>query len=80
MCIFLQEAVAVRLVGFHFINIVPFMDKILALMNPFMKKELLSILHLHNTLEDFYKFVPKEILPKDYHGPEMEMDNLRGLY
>lgn len=54
------------------------MDKILALMNPFMKKELLSILHLHNTLDDFYKFVPKEILPKDHNGPEMEMINYRG--
>ncbi|TMW50066.1 hypothetical protein DOY81_004876 [Sarcophaga bullata] len=77
---YLQEAVAVRLVGFHFINIVPFMDKILALMNPFMKKELLSILHLHNTLDEFYKFVPKQILPIDYHGPEMEMDSLREIF
>lgn len=54
------------------------MDKILALMNPFMKKELLNILHLHNNLEDFYKFVPKDILPKDYNGPEKEMIDLRG--
>ncbi|XP_065354584.1 clavesin-1 [Calliphora vicina] len=77
---YLQDAAPVRLVGFHFINIVPFMDKILALMNPFMKKELLSILHLHNTLDDFYKFVPKEILPQDYNGPEMEMINMREVF
>ncbi|XP_037812411.1 clavesin-2 [Lucilia sericata] len=77
---YLQDAAPVRLVGFHFINIVPFMDKILALMNPFMKKELLSILHLHNTLEDFYKFVPKEILPQDYNGPEPDMLNMKEVY
>lgn len=48
-------------------------------MNPFMKKELVNMLYMHNTLEDFYKFVPKENLPKDYNGPEVEMDTLRGL-
>ncbi|KAM7363670.1 alpha-tocopherol transfer protein-like [Cochliomyia hominivorax] len=77
---YLQEAAPMRLVGFHFINIVPFMDKILALMNPFMKKELLNILHLHNSLEDFYKFVPKEMLPKNYNGPEMEMIHLKEVF
>ncbi|KAH8306198.1 hypothetical protein KR018_003769 [Drosophila ironensis] len=65
-----QEAAAIRLIGFHFINIVPFMDKILALMTPFMKKELTSVLHVHSDLNDFYKFVPKHMLPKDYGGDE----------
>lgn len=74
----LQEAAAIRLIGFHFINIVPFMDKILALMTPFMKKELTSILYIHNNLEDFYKFVPQSILPKDYGGDELECVEFRG--
>ncbi|XP_036233872.2 alpha-tocopherol transfer protein-like [Bactrocera oleae] len=74
---YLQEAAAIRLIGFHFINIVPFMDKILALMTPFMKKELTSILYIHNNLEDFYKFVPQSILPKDYGGDELECVEFR---
>ncbi|XP_011179298.2 alpha-tocopherol transfer protein-like [Zeugodacus cucurbitae] len=74
---YLQEAAAIRLIGFHFINIVPFMDKILALMTPFMKKELTSILYVHNNLEDFFKFVPQSILPKDYGGTELECVEFR---
>lgn len=73
-----QDAAAIRLVGFHFINIVPFMDKIMALMNPFMKKELTSILYLHNDINEFYKFVPQDMLPQDYGGPLEEINLCKG--
>lgn len=33
----------VRIKGFHFINIVPFMDKLMSIIRPFMKKELLDV-------------------------------------
>ncbi|XP_033245245.1 alpha-tocopherol transfer protein-like [Drosophila miranda] len=77
---YLQEAAAIRLIGFHFVNIVPFMDKIMALMNPFMKKELTSVLHMHNDINDFYKFVPREMLPKDYGGPGEETSLAKEIY
>lgn len=45
------------------------MDKILALMKPFMKKELMDILHFHSTMDTFVdKFVPKSALPIEYGG------------
>ncbi|XP_051863310.1 alpha-tocopherol transfer protein-like [Drosophila nasuta] len=77
---YLQEAAALRLIGFHFINIVPFMDKIMALMTPFMKKELTSILYMHSDLNEFFKFVPQKMLPKDYGGPLEEMCVAKELY
>ncbi|XP_017469113.1 PREDICTED: alpha-tocopherol transfer protein-like [Rhagoletis zephyria] len=77
---YLQEAAAIRLIGFHFINIVPFMDKILGLMTPFMKKELTSILYVHSNLEDFFKHVPQSILPKDYGGQEPECIEMRETF
>lgn len=38
-------------------------------MKPFMKKELMDILHFHPTMDTFIdKCVPKSILPEEYGG------------
>uniref|UniRef100_A0A1A9X1J2 CRAL-TRIO domain-containing protein n=1 Tax=Glossina brevipalpis TaxID=37001 RepID=A0A1A9X1J2_9MUSC len=77
---YLQEALPTRLFSLHFINIVPYMDKILALMYPFMKKDLLDILYIHSKLDEFYKFVPQNILPKELGGEELESVQLREIF
>ncbi|XP_028140297.1 alpha-tocopherol transfer protein-like [Diabrotica virgifera virgifera] len=66
---YLQEGMPIRLKTLHFINIVSFMDKILALMKPFMKKELIDSLHLHIDAESAFKHIPKEMFPQEYGGP-----------
>ncbi|KAF2886974.1 hypothetical protein ILUMI_19200, partial [Ignelater luminosus] len=59
----------VRLKGLHFINVVSFMDKLLALMKPFMKQELMDILYLHTeSVDSLFKFVPKECMPNEFGG------------
>ncbi|GLV38428.1 uncharacterized protein CBL_13021 [Carabus blaptoides fortunei] len=74
---YLQEAMPVRLKGLHFIHVVPFMDKILAIMKPFMKKELMDVLHLHTEgMDSFYKFVPKKCLPKDMQGEAPSIEDM----
>lgn len=68
---YLQEGLPVRLKGFYFINAVPFMDKVMMLIKPFMKKELLQMLYIYPENDDmsgFYKFVPKDCLPADLGG------------
>ncbi|GLG95800.1 Uncharacterized protein GBIM_02694 [Gryllus bimaculatus] len=66
---YLQDALPFRLKGLHFINVVPLLDKIMAIIRPFLKKEILDVLHIHaEGMESFYKFVPKENLTEDYGG------------
>ncbi|XP_023248396.1 alpha-tocopherol transfer protein-like [Copidosoma floridanum] len=66
---YLQEANPVRLKAIHVINCVWFIDKVLALIRPFMKKELMDILHLHSgDVSLVYQHIPPECLPKDFGG------------
>ncbi|CAH2094179.1 unnamed protein product [Euphydryas editha] len=66
---YLQEAMLVRLKGLHFMNAPSYVDKLLMVIKPFMKKELMNTLCIHQvgskTLE---KVIPIEALPKDAGG------------
>ncbi|XP_029165568.1 alpha-tocopherol transfer protein-like isoform X2 [Nylanderia fulva] len=76
---YLQEAMPVRLKAIHVVNAVWFMDKILALIKPFMKKELYEMLHVHTgDFSEIYSDIsPPECLPKDYDG---ELDSIANLH
>ncbi|XP_015124598.1 alpha-tocopherol transfer protein [Diachasma alloeum] len=81
---FLQDALPVRLKGLHFIHSSPVMEVILSMMKPFMKKELLEILHVHTTNDTVEKFFPVDLLPNESGGKagsvmELHMDNIKKL-
>lgn len=69
---YLQEGVPGKLRAIHVFNVVYFFDKILSLIKPFMKADILRNLHLHPSslnMEKFYEqHVPKSCLPSDYGG------------
>ncbi|XP_045770429.1 clavesin-1-like [Maniola jurtina] len=66
---FLQECMLVRLKEVHFINAPSFMDKLMMLLKPFMKKSLLDMIHIHETgSQELYKYIPKKAFPKDLGG------------
>lgn len=78
---YLQEAMPIRLKGLHFINVVPFMDKIMAMIKPFMKKELMEMLHLHTeSIDSLYKFIPQNMLPCNYPSGKNQTFKLEDLH
>ncbi|XP_012250875.1 alpha-tocopherol transfer protein-like [Athalia rosae] len=74
---YLQEALPVRVKGLHFMNTVPFMDVILNMIKPFMKKELMDVLVLHSNKDSLNQKIPLEILPNEAGG---EAGTLKDLW
>lgn len=55
------------------------MDKLLAMMRPFMKKELMDMIHVHPTMDTFLdKCVPKKIMPNEYGGTAGAVNDIIG--
>ncbi|KAG5320565.1 CLVS2 protein, partial [Acromyrmex heyeri] len=66
---YVQEGMPLRLKGIYVVNAIWFMDKIIALMRPFMKQELFEMIHIYSgDISDLYSNIPPEYLPKDYGG------------
>ncbi|XP_075984157.1 alpha-tocopherol transfer protein-like [Anticarsia gemmatalis] len=75
---FLQEAMLVKIKGLHFLNAPSFMDRLLMMIKPFMKKELLDVLKIHQigskTLDPY---LPMEALPKGAGGEFKTIEECR---
>ncbi|XP_046964072.1 clavesin-1-like [Vanessa cardui] len=75
---FLQECMLVKLKEVHFLNAPSFMDKVMMLLRPFMKKALLDMIKIHEVGSDtLYQYVPKKALPKESGGEYKDMLTLR---
>ncbi|KAK0087290.1 hypothetical protein PV325_001327 [Microctonus aethiopoides] len=75
---YIQEGLPVRLKGIHVLNAVWFINKILALIRPFVKRELFDMLHFyHGDVAEIYEHLPPECLPKDFGG---KLDCLETLH
>lgn len=69
---YLQKGLPLRLKSIHVLNTGYFIDKVMAIIKPFAKKEVLDMVHFHPAdmdMELFYeKWVPKRCLPEDLGG------------
>ncbi|XP_012054987.1 PREDICTED: clavesin-2-like [Atta cephalotes] len=75
---YVQEGIPLRLKGIYVVNAIWFMDKIIAIMRPFMKQELFEMIRIYSDdISDLYSHIPPEYLPKDYGG---ELDCIANLH
>lgn len=76
-----QEAHPVRLRQIHVINCSPYLDRIMTIVRPFMKKEVSRMLHFHKPDSDtLYKFIPKDLLPAEYGGKSGEIKEIKSNF
>ncbi|XP_046964463.1 clavesin-1-like isoform X2 [Vanessa cardui] len=75
---FHQECMLIKLKELHFLNAPYFMDKVMMMLKPFMKKSLMDIIKVHERGSDsLYKYVQKNSFPKESGGKYKDNITLR---
>ncbi|XP_050353390.1 alpha-tocopherol transfer protein-like [Nymphalis io] len=72
-----QEAYPVKLKEVHIINTSPVVERFVNLVKPFLKEKIRKRIFIHKEVKDLYKYVPQEMLPKEYGGQCGTMDELQ---
>ncbi|KAM3963907.1 uncharacterized protein ACR2FA_001942 [Aphomia sociella] len=70
------EGFGTKISGIHIVNATPFVDKLVTILKSTLKPKVAGRVHVHKTYEDLHKYIPKEILPKDYNGDEQSCSKL----
>jgi len=65
---YVQEAAPFKVVQNHFINCSPRMERFIAFLKPFMKKEILDSIRFHTSTETLFEYLPKDLLPDEFGG------------
>jgi hypothetical protein len=51
------------------------MDRMMSMMKPFMKKEVIETIKFHTSLETLYDTLPRDILPNEFGGTLGNIDD-----
>nr|CAH7768954.1 unnamed protein product [Callosobruchus chinensis] len=69
-----------RIKGIHIINAPAFVEPVINVLKSFLKQKLLNRIHVHNSQKLLLNHIPSEVLPKDYGGNEMPLEELNDLW
>lgn len=71
----------IKLKEVHFANAPNFIDKLLMLMRPFLKKALMDIIYVHPVgSASLQKYIPKDAFPEDDGGLYKSRETIQGSY
>ncbi|XP_037935828.1 alpha-tocopherol transfer protein-like [Teleopsis dalmanni] len=78
---FLQEAYPVRLRSLHMINCPSYMNKLIAILKPFIRDDVYKLVHFHtNGLDSLYEHVPREMLPEEFGGSAGKLEDIKAKW
>ncbi|CAB3222194.1 unnamed protein product [Arctia plantaginis] len=72
----LIEGYGVRVKGIHVLTPSKAVELLVKLMKQFVSEKISSRIHVHNTMEEIYEYIPRELLPFDYGGNQKSFDKL----
>ncbi|GLV36670.1 uncharacterized protein CBL_02495 [Carabus blaptoides fortunei] len=72
----LQNAYSDRVIGIHNIRNPKYATTLMSLLKAVFNKKISNRVYVHDDLESLYKHVPKNVLPKDFGGPERTLKEL----
>lgn len=77
---YLQQGLPIKLQAVHVLNTAYFIDKVMAIVKPLLKKDLIEKIHFHPPNMDLQKFaetvIPMDCLPEDFGGTAPKLDDL----
>ncbi|KAJ6640531.1 Alpha-tocopherol transfer protein-like [Pseudolycoriella hygida] len=72
---YVQEAAPFKVIQNHFVNYSPTMERFIAFLKPFLKKEILDSIKFHSSTETLYEYLPRHLLPNEYGGTAGKCDD-----
>ncbi|EDV99635.1 alpha-tocopherol transfer protein [Drosophila grimshawi] len=75
---FLHEAYPSRLRAIHVINCPSFLDRMMAMMKPFIREEVYQMINYHTEgMDSLYELIPRDMLPMEYGGKAGTVDEIK---
>ncbi|XP_004928861.2 alpha-tocopherol transfer protein [Bombyx mori] len=75
-----HDGTGLRVSAIHVINATNVFQHLVSFMKQFFNPKLMERLHVHDSLEELHKYIPKKYLPKDYGGEEISLSEFRNIY
>ncbi len=72
---YVQEAAPFKVVQNHFVNCSPTMERFIAFLKPFMKKEIIDSIKFHSSPDTLFEYLPKDLLPDEFGGTAGKCDD-----
>ncbi|XP_039291899.1 uncharacterized protein LOC111050917 isoform X2 [Nilaparvata lugens] len=71
-----QNASNIRVTGIRFINSSIVIKKLISWLRPFLNQEVMKMLSVHTVADEYFKDIPREIVPSDYGGDGPSLEEL----
>lgn len=76
-----QEAILIRLQGVHFLNAPSYVDRLMMILKPFIKKEHMNRICVHSAgATSIEQLVPIEALPKEAGGRFKSFEEAKSMF